>query len=111
SGPSTQLRGIVPDVVLPSSNDLLKLGEEVYANALKFDEVPAGKYEKTEPALSEDTIRQVAARSADRRKSSAFFQELVKQLAAGQPSEVSLQWEAFLAAQKAKNPKDDSPTV
>src|SRR5439155_4866519 len=88
-----------------------KLGEEAYAHTLKFDEVPAGKYEKTEPALSDETIRDVAARSAERRKASPFFQQLAKQLADGQPSEVSLRWEAFLAAQKAKNARDESPPV
>jgi carboxyl-terminal processing protease len=45
-GASTQLKGVTPDIVLPSVNNHAKLGEASLDNPLPWDEVPAAKFEK-----------------------------------------------------------------
>ncbi len=45
SGSSTQLKGVVPDLILPSLNNHADLGEGSLPNALAWDTVPPAKYE------------------------------------------------------------------
>ncbi len=45
SGSSTQLKGVVPDIVLPSLNSHAEVGEGSLPNALAWDTVPGAKYE------------------------------------------------------------------
>ena len=44
SGGSTQLRGVIPDVILPSYRDSLETGEEFLDHALEYDEIRKQKY-------------------------------------------------------------------
>ena len=56
SGASTQLRGVTPDVVLPSINNLLEVGEGSLDNPLGWDTIEPARYEKVnrvEPYLAE----------------------------------------------------------
>jgi len=56
SGASTQLEGVTPDLVLPSLNNHLEVGEASLDNPLKWDTIPAAKYDKVnrvEPYLPE----------------------------------------------------------
>jgi carboxyl-terminal processing protease len=46
SGASTQLRGVVPDIVLPSETDLDNIGESKLPNALPWDILPPTTYAK-----------------------------------------------------------------
>lgn len=46
SGASTQLKGVVPEVVLPSIFDALKVGEKDLENPLPWDEVDSARYTK-----------------------------------------------------------------
>jgi carboxyl-terminal processing protease len=45
SGSSTQLKGVVPDIILPSVNNYAEVGEAALPNALPWDTVPSAKYE------------------------------------------------------------------
>ena len=45
SGSSTQRRGVIPDIVLPSVNNLMEVGEDSMPNALPWDTIPTAKYE------------------------------------------------------------------
>ena len=45
SGSSTQLKGVVPDIVLPSVNNYMDVGEVSLSNALAWDTVPSAKYD------------------------------------------------------------------
>jgi carboxyl-terminal processing protease len=68
SGASTQLKGVVPEVVLPSIFDALKIGEKDLNNPLPWDVVPSAKYTKVNavaPFTSELTKRSNARVSAD----------------------------------------------
>jgi len=56
SGASTQLRGVTPDIVLPSINNLLEVGEGSLDNPLAWDTIEPARYEKVnrvEPYLAE----------------------------------------------------------
>lgn len=56
AGGSTQLKGVVPDIVLPSFYDALEIGEEYLPNALPWSQVRSAFYrpwaESVKPAVS-----------------------------------------------------------
>lgn len=45
NGHSTQLRGVVPDIVLPSIDDYLPVGEKDLPHALVWDEIPSSYFD------------------------------------------------------------------
>jgi carboxyl-terminal processing protease len=45
SGSSTQLKGVVPDIILPSVNNYADVGEASLDNALPWSEIPAASFE------------------------------------------------------------------
>ena len=56
SGSSTQLKGVVPDLILPSINNHMEVGEGSLDNPLPWDTIPAANYTKVnriEPLLPE----------------------------------------------------------
>jgi len=56
TGGSTQLKGVAPDIVLPSVNNHIEVGEASLDNPLKPDIIPSADYEKmnrVQPYLSE----------------------------------------------------------
>ena len=56
SGASTQLKGVVPDIILPSVNNYIEVGEASLENPLEWDTIPAASYEKlnrVQPYLAE----------------------------------------------------------
>ncbi len=44
AGGSTQLRGVIPDVPLPSMRDVMDIGEESLPNALPYDTIPSRNF-------------------------------------------------------------------
>jgi carboxyl-terminal processing protease len=67
SGASTQLEGVVPDIVLPSANSALEVGESALTNPLPWDTVSPASYPKLQhvhgylPALRTESARRVAS--------------------------------------------------
>ena len=64
SGGSTQLKGVSPDITLPSVNDYAEIGEGSLENALTWDTIPGARFNKmnkVQPWLAE-----LSKRSADR---------------------------------------------
>lgn len=56
SGASTQLKGVVPDIILPSVNNYIEVGEASLDNPLEWDTIPAASYDKlnrVQPYLAE----------------------------------------------------------
>ena len=56
NGGSTQLQGVIPDMVLPSLNNYAEVGESSLENALAYDTIPKANYEKlnrVQPYLAE----------------------------------------------------------
>jgi carboxyl-terminal processing protease len=47
AGGSTQLKGVVPDLKLPSVRDVLDIGESAAPNALEYDTIPPREYQFT----------------------------------------------------------------
>lgn len=45
NGSSTQLKGVVPDIVLPSVDEFLPIGEGSLPHALAWDEIPTSRFE------------------------------------------------------------------
>jgi len=69
SGSSTQLKGVTPDLVLPSMNNYGEIGEDSLENRLDWDTIKSADYEKmnrVEPYLSELKHRSEARTAADR---------------------------------------------
>jgi carboxyl-terminal processing protease len=56
SGASTQLKGVTPDIILPSVNNHIEVGEASLENPLEWDTIPAASFDKlarVEPHLTE----------------------------------------------------------
>ena len=69
SGESTQLKGVVPDIVLPGVNNLLETGEGSLTNALPWDTIASAEFEKlnrVQPHLTQLRDRSSNRIAADR---------------------------------------------
>ncbi len=76
SGESTQERGVIPDVVLPSRYDGLKSGEKYLPNALPWDHIKSADFKLwSKPAAN---IEQLKKKSAKRVEALDKFQEVVE---------------------------------
>ena len=100
SGGSTQLKGVVPDVVIPDYYEYLKIRERNNTNALPYDEINKANYNMWQPGFSYQTVEQLAkARIAN---DSVF--RLIKQetdlLAKQNDKEYPLEISAFRKDQK-----------
>lgn len=66
SGSSTQLKGVIPDIVLPGVNSHLETGEASLTNALAWDTIPSADFEKVDrvvpylPTLKERVESRIA---------------------------------------------------
>jgi carboxyl-terminal processing protease len=114
-GLSTQLRGVTPDVILPSMTSELETGEEDLPQALPFDQVASSKF------VPNDDVNDVASRHLDdlsrkRRGASSYFKRLEssqawdrKQKQAGQIPLEEKAFRALRAEQKATS--EDEPVM
>lgn len=75
AGGSTQLKGVVPDVKLPSIRDVLDIGEAAAANPLPYDTIPPRKY----PLFRKDPfpVDEITARVQSRIAANPEFQYIV----------------------------------
>lgn len=64
SGESTQLKGVVPDLVLPGVNNLLETGESSLTNALPWDTIASADFEKLNRV--QPFLNQLRERSSNR---------------------------------------------
>jgi carboxyl-terminal processing protease len=65
SGASTQLKGVVPDIILPSVlNEAKEIGESALESALEWDTIPSAKYNRLN--LVEPYLPDLRQRSAQR---------------------------------------------
>lgn len=64
SGASTQLKGVTPDIILPSVNNFLEVGESSLDNPLKWDTITPASYEKL--GLVESYVGELKKRSDKR---------------------------------------------
>ena len=80
NGDSTQNRGVLADVELPSITSHLDIGESSYDYALKFDHVPQVPYRPYDLVKSE-MVQELSANSAKRCEESKDFVKLAKKIA------------------------------
>ena len=72
AGGSTQIRGVIPDIVVPSFMETLDVGEDLLPNALPYSTVPEADYSKvSEPG---ELIAFLQKKSDERRTSDIRFQ-------------------------------------
>ena len=58
NGASTQLKGVTPDIILPSINNVAEIGEGTLPNAMPWDTIPGATFDKlnkVKPSLAELT--------------------------------------------------------
>ncbi len=110
SGASTQNRGVVSDIVIPSLSAHLSKGESELKYALAFDEIPACDYQLVEGYVSDSLVEALRAASAERIKASPDFARVERRIALFQKSSkrnmVPLQWEKFVAWQKEQTSEE-----
>jgi carboxyl-terminal processing protease len=71
-GHSTQLKGVIPDIVLPSIEDLLPIGEKDLTRALVWDEIATSQFEGR-PLTPQVTAPLIAASSARQNSLEEFY--------------------------------------
>ena len=49
NGGATQLKGVVPDIIVPEGLETVKFREKDNPDALKWDEIPKANYNALEP--------------------------------------------------------------
>ena len=76
NGDSTQNKGVVSDVILPSLLNHRDIGEDSLDNALEFDRIPQADYRPFSSYVSDATAGQLAARSRERLSKDEDFQKL-----------------------------------
>jgi carboxyl-terminal processing protease len=103
NGDSTQLKGVRPDILLPSPYDVMEIGEEFLPNNLPWDSVAPARYQKIQdlgrllPRLREASEKRVAASEAFRVRQ----QQIAKLKEQVERTEVSLRLEERLAQAEA----------
>lgn len=60
NGGSVQLKGVVPDIVIPDYYEYLKFREKDNPNALPYDEIDRAKYQLFQPGFSFETVKNLA---------------------------------------------------
>ncbi|CAN5375909.1 carboxy terminal-processing peptidase [soil metagenome] len=102
NGGATQLKGVIPDIVLPDPYYLLDQGEKEQDYPMAWDEITPAKYQTLKQAYS---ISQLKANSAERVKNNAGFtilNDAAKRLKKQKDDTmVSLNFDKYVAEQKA----------
>jgi carboxyl-terminal processing protease len=71
-GGATQLRGVIPDVILPDNYMYIKTGEKEHDFALEWDQIASAKYKE----MASGKITAAVMNSQNRLKSSEIFSEI-----------------------------------
>jgi len=72
AGGSTQIRGVIPDIVVPSFMETLEVGEDLLPNALPYSTVPEAEYSMV--SAPGDLIALLHKKSDERRSNDVRFQ-------------------------------------
>ena len=79
SGDSTQKRGVLADVVLPSISDQMDVGEADLQHALEFDQIEKAEF-NLYPYVTPEIVKAVRAKSDARIKGSEDFADLMSDI-------------------------------
>lgn len=80
NGETTQKRGVVPDVILPSVTDRPELSEAKLDYVLDFDPIRPARFTSAD-ALSKDVVKKIQESSSERRAKNEEFMKLTERLA------------------------------
>ncbi|MCX6224137.1 MAG: carboxy terminal-processing peptidase [Bacteroidia bacterium] len=75
NGKSTQLKGVTPDVVLPDSYQLMKIGEKEEEYALNWDEITPAKYTPWPETLPTDKVKKLSEKRINNDDQFAMIRE------------------------------------
>jgi carboxyl-terminal processing protease len=107
NGESTQNRGVLADIALPSINSIIQRGESELKNALAWDVIPAVEFKPPEGAngfgmVSPELIAELAERSARRMDTLDEFDFLRRQLDWYRDRHERKEWSLNLAVRRAE---------
>jgi carboxyl-terminal processing protease len=106
NGDSTQNRGVLADIELPSLTSQLDVGETSLDYAMKFDHIPPVNYRRLN-LVDKSVVDQLKSASKERLKESDDFKKVQRNIARyneqKQKKRVSLNEETFLAERKELN--------
>ena len=80
NGSSTQFKGVIPDIILPSILNYAEVGEESLENAIPHDEIGAARFERTDmvtPFLAD--LRKLSLKRTDSEKDFLYVGEDIEQ--------------------------------
>ncbi len=101
NGGTTQLKGVIPDIVLPDPYYLLDRGEKEQDYPLAWDEIPAAKYQTWKVNYNIEKIRTASAERIKTNEGFGILNEAAKRLKKQKDeSIVSLNYDKYVAEQK-----------
>jgi carboxyl-terminal processing protease len=110
NGDSTQNRGVLADVELPSLTSQLDVGEEDLDYAMKFDHIAPLKYQKA-GMVDKSMVERLNQLSRERRKKSEGFQAVLRNIERYQQQKsrktLTLNEEKFMAERAVLNAEKD----
>jgi carboxyl-terminal processing protease len=110
SGSSTQLKGVTPDIILPSVNNHADVGEAAMPGALPWDTIPSARYEpvNTVPPVLADLKKRSDERTA-RDKDFAFIrEEMVRFKKTKEDKTISLNWQERLKEKRDNEARSEA---
>lgn len=101
SGDTNQFKGVVPDIVLPASNDYMKVGERYYEHPIKPQTIDPAVFKPVKPGYDYERLKK---NSRDRVDRSRFFEQIRQYIAIlkdrQKNSDVPLDWKTFFEKQE-----------
>lgn len=76
TGNSTQIRGVAPDITLPSPFDVDEMGEKAYHRALPYDQIRSASYQKL-GLINQEVVQKLSEKYQQRLKVDEDLKELV----------------------------------
>ncbi len=76
NGGSTQLKGVIPDIILPDNFKYIDAGEKEYENAMPYTEIPAQKF--VQNVVKVENLAALKSKSLERIKADKRFEDVDK---------------------------------
>ncbi len=80
NGGTTQLKGVVPDVILPDMYSYIKVGEKELDNAITWTEIPPAQYDKWKTKPNYDKIKRMSKKRLNKNKSFKLIEKNAKRM-------------------------------
>jgi len=101
SGDTNQFKGVIPDIILPASNDYLKVGERFYDYPIKPQTIDPASYRPVDPAYPLERIKSLSKERTDKSTYFEKIQHYIDILKEHQKnSVVPLDWPSFFERQE-----------